>query len=324
LSTLGRELSDCYLRAVRRHVKDAPEYALLDYPDHTNVGDAAIFLGELAALGQFGVGTPNYVGTFASRLEDIAAFCPEGPLLLHGGGNFGDLWPRHQDYRIAILERYKHRRIVQLPQSVHFLKQGIKDQTARAIAAHGDFHLMVRDRTSLELARRSFDCDVELVPDAAHALSVTTSGAADEVVTIARRDKERQGIDIGRAMAPFGPVEDWPETREARTQASRGLIDVLRTMIPFGRQQAMEARVRRFIGSAEDRFAGGIALLERGEIIVSDRLHVHILCELAQKPHYVLDNNYGKLGAYIDTWGASSNTRRVSSIDELVGLIRSL
>lgn len=161
------------------------------------------------------------------------------------------------------------------------------------------------------------------MPDAAHALSLTLSGATENVLTIARSDKEERGLDIGRAMAPFGPVADWPETPAARARASRGVLDLLRMMVPFGRQRSMEGRVHRFITRAESRLAGGIALLERGKIVVSDRLHVHILCELARKPHYVLDNSYGKLGAYIDTWGASPNTIRVSSIDELVGLIRS-
>ncbi|RZM06107.1 MAG: exopolysaccharide biosynthesis protein, partial [Sphingomonas sp.] len=36
----------------RTHVAPGSRYALVDFPDHANVGDSAIWLGELAMLRQ--------------------------------------------------------------------------------------------------------------------------------------------------------------------------------------------------------------------------------------------------------------------------------
>ena len=41
-------------------------------------------------------------------------------IFIHGGGNFGDLWPEHQQFREMILQRYPDRPVIQLPQSIHF------------------------------------------------------------------------------------------------------------------------------------------------------------------------------------------------------------
>ncbi len=53
---------------------------------------------------------------------------------------------------------------------------------------------------------------------------------------------------------------------------------------------------------AQARVERGLRLLARGELIVTDRLHGHILALLLGIPHVVLDNDYGKVGAYIAAW----------------------
>ncbi|RUV24750.1 exopolysaccharide biosynthesis protein, partial [Mesorhizobium sp. M1A.T.Ca.IN.004.03.1.1] len=76
-----------------------------DFPDIRNCGDSAIWLGEMAYLkDRFGK-RPDYV----SRLYDFSADelkrrVPTGPIFIHGGGNFGDIWVAHQDFREAIME----------------------------------------------------------------------------------------------------------------------------------------------------------------------------------------------------------------------------
>lgn len=71
-------------------------YAILDFLDHSNVGDSAIFLGELAWLKAAIGRDPSYVCSMRSYTDDIDRQLPDGTIYLHGGGNFGDVWPRHQ------------------------------------------------------------------------------------------------------------------------------------------------------------------------------------------------------------------------------------
>jgi pyruvyl transferase EpsO len=44
-----------------QHVARGQRFALVDFPNHSNVGDNAIWLGELAALRAIGVGEPDPV-----------------------------------------------------------------------------------------------------------------------------------------------------------------------------------------------------------------------------------------------------------------------
>jgi exopolysaccharide biosynthesis protein PssK len=46
----------------------------------------------------------------------------------------------------------------------------------------------------------------------------------------------------------------------------------------------------------------GCRLLARGKVVVTDRLHGHILSLLLGIPHVLLDNSYGKLRHFHETW----------------------
>jgi pyruvyl transferase EpsO len=37
-------------------------------------------------------------------------------------------------------------------------------------------------------------------------------------------------------------------------------------------------------------------------VVITDRLHAHLLALLLDIPHAALDNSYGKLGRFLDAW----------------------
>ena len=61
-------------------------------------------------------------------------------------------------------------------------------------------------------------------------------------------------------------------------------------------------RVGSTESAARARVARGCALLSSGRVVITDRLHAHILSLLLGIPHAVLDNSYGKLGRFLDQW----------------------
>ena len=279
------------LAMYQRHVGFGDRYALVDFPDHANVGDSAIWLGEVTMLRRLTGKDPDYVCTWDGF--DMAAFCaasPHGTLFLHGGGNLGDIWCHHQSFRERVLTEVHGRSIVQLPQSIHFRDPQGMAAFGATIARHPDFHLYVRDRPSLELARGRWDCPVDLAPDSAFALGRQVRGAADRgILMLMRTDDERVAHDPATlGETDDAMVVDWlddgplPSVRGDETRADH-----------YGRLAA--ARVDR-----------GLALLSRGRRIVTDRLHAHILALLLDIPHVALDNDYGKLSAYIAAWTAQS------------------
>src|SRR5207249_3440314 len=53
---------------------------------------------------------------------------------------------------------------------------------------------------------------------------------------------------------------------------------------------------------AWERLLRGCCLLSKGCVVITDRLHGHILCLLLGIPHVLLDNNYGKVRWFYETW----------------------
>jgi pyruvyl transferase EpsO len=144
--------------------------AMVDFPNYSNVGDSAIWLGQMAYLAARHGKRPSYIsGLDDHSHERLDAAMPSGPILITGGGSFGDIWGGHQELRESILERWPGRPVVQLPQSIHYTSPENADRMARAIARHGNFVLLVRDEESKAFAERHFDCRVRLCPDMAFA-----------------------------------------------------------------------------------------------------------------------------------------------------------
>lgn len=277
----------------RRHLGPGSRYALVDFPDHANVGDSAIWLGELAMLRAITGRGPDYVSTWHDFDPDVFRLnCPTGTLLLHGGGNLGDIWPHHQHFRETMLADVRDRAVVQLPQSIHYRDPEQAERFATLVAAHPDFTLHVRDERSLDFARRRFACRTHLTPDSAFALGRQHRTAPEcRVLILLRTDGERR--DHG-GLAERGEVTvDWLEDG----------ADLPPGTIPAAREAQARARVDR-----------GCRLLSRGEVIVTDRLHGHILATLLDIPHVVLDNDYGKIAAYMQAWG--STTPKATTIRE--------
>ena len=311
---------EIYESLVARHIARDQPYALLDYPDYNNIGDSAIYAGELAFFDKHVGRAPGFVCTYRGDLNDMGARVPEGPIFLQGGGNFGDIWHMHQDFRLAVLKRFPDRRIIQLPQSIHFGDDAALQRTARAISDHGDFVLLVRDRHSFDLAKDRFDCDVQLCPDAAMMMwKLPIQGAAerDDLVML-RQDAEAVDNEARLWLKAHYPVEDWVRD-ETRTLPMR-IIGKLSRSLPEPRL-AMRLREIFYRREAKARVMAGVRQLSRGQRIVSDRLHVHLLSCLMRKPHVVLDNSYGKISRYIEAWGQDTLTERVTSADHLRNIL---
>lgn len=282
--------------------------ALVDFPDYANVGDSAIWLGELEFLRAMGVRKPAYVcdqDTFDA--EELRARVGRGPILLSGGGNLGDLYPRHQRFREEILRSFPNNPVVQLPQSIWFESREALDRARKVFDGHPRFTLLLRDRASLQRARREFDVRSVLCPDMAFALGrLQREGRAErDHLWLLRTGPEAAERSIS---PPHGAWQtDW---------AFRGpsllarLHRLLHSLAPpsgrFGHGVLCRAIHLTYGPLARSRLRRGIRLLSRARQVTTDRLHGHILCLLVGIPHRVLDNSNGKVGAFYRTWTSDS------------------
>jgi exopolysaccharide biosynthesis predicted pyruvyltransferase EpsI len=267
-------------------------YALIDFPDHSNVGDSAIWLGEVEILSQLTGNMPSYV-TKLERFnsDELLKALPTGPILMHGGGNFGDIWPWYQDFREMIIERFKDRLIIQLPQTISFSKQSSIDRAAKTIAAHSNYHLLVRDKTSFEFANQYFQCSVQLVPDSAFGIGAIkrTIAPSYDIYMLLREDAER--ADFDRALLQVLPNSMLADWLEEPTYFEISTRCIARSRAVFnGSWSKNEARLVYYQMLATSRLNRGLKMLSSGRRVITDRLHAH------------LDNNYGKISSYISAW----------------------
>lgn len=293
-------------------------YSLLDFPDHSNVGDSAIWLGEVAYLSGRGV-EPRLIAR--SELPTTRELSNGGTILLHGGGNFGDLWPAHQHLRIEVLNRTKGQAVIQLPQSIHFKDKGLIEVTARAIDRHGNFTLLVRDEPSRDFAQRHFNCEVELGPDMAFCMGELSRHSPDlSRFYLMRTDLEQKGSYLLPESSHEVVCEDWLTEPPAEVRRVRRTA-FARTLL----SSRAKRNLAMFNAVARHRVQRGSDALSRGEVVITDRLHGHILCTLLGIPHVALDNSYRKIGNFIDSWTRDLDyVRTASTIDEAEGKAQEL
>jgi pyruvyl transferase EpsO len=291
----------------RRHA------ALVDFPNHSNVGDNAIWLGELAWLAEAGVDVRYRC---EMKTYDPAALAqalgPDGTIFIHGGGNLGDLWPKHQRLREAVIRDFPDRPIVQLPQTLHFRDRDSLARTRAVFDGHPDLTLCVRDRASLELAGNEFRATTLLCPDMAFYLGPLPRLRAPrrDIFWLRRDDREASGA-TETPSSPELAVADWLDDRRSLPDRARRALR-RRPLRWLARTPPMRRTISRFVDAsydwqAERRLRFGCRLLASGSVVVTDRLHAHILSLLLGIPHVVLDNNYGKLRRFCETWDTLSS-----------------
>jgi exopolysaccharide biosynthesis predicted pyruvyltransferase EpsI len=287
----------------------AERIALIDFPNYPNVGDSAIYLGQLACLASLGAPRPRFICDFRTydRAELARRIEPSGAILLTGGGSFGDLWPTAQDLREEIVRSFPDKPIIQLPQTIHFERRDSLRRARAVLNAHPNFTLLVRDRRSLRVAEGEFSARSLLCPDVAFALGPLRRPrpAGRPIVWLLRTDTEARS---GAPPSGVSPVDWLDEPPMLLRELSYRLMGATRRK-RLGRI-ARPVLVRVYAPLARQRLRRGLDMLASGEVVVTDRMHGHILCLLLAIPHVLLDNSYGKLSSFYETWTAGVDSVR--------------
>ena len=303
--------------------------ALLDFPWHSNPGDAAIWKGEnlaLATLGHRVVYTSTTATFDRNRLDRLLA--DDGVVLLQGGGNFGDLWPRVHAHRESIIQCLRDRRVVQLPQTVHFDNEGAGDESLARLATHPNLTVMVRDQRSLDRLTQAGIC-TRLSRDATSALwpgrpVAHTPVGSSRVLFLLRSDQER------RTPIPtnlISEAQDWtdlgltfdPTDRPGRV-VDRCLNIIDHTQERFGRALPASCRARREQQRLRTNrlFDAAVDVILAHDVIVTDRLHAMLFGLAYGRPVVTIESGYGKLDSYIDTFLYEEPLlHRVGTFDQL-------
>ncbi len=300
--------------------------ALLDFPDHSNVGDNAIWLGEKEVLRKLGVRV-IYSSDFATYSKEmLSKKIGDGIILIHGGGNLGDLWPVHQEFRERVIADFPNNKIIQLPQSIYFKEKENLDRARKIFDSHYSFILLLRDNVSFKFAKQEFKSPSFLCPDMAFVLgSLDRPGAGVfNMLCLLRSDSEAIESVLPNVYKSLRKIEWVKDDKTLLYWFNKLLTNFI---LEFPRRLKLLGLLHsKFCDRvASERLRRGARQLSEGSFVITDRLHGHILSLLLGIPHVIMDNNYGKIRSFYETWTKECDIASwANSPEEAYNIARSL
>ena len=290
-SAVATQLDSC--------LADTRRVVLVEYPEHHNVGDNAIWVATIAYLRSRGIAVTHSTN---HRLYDVATvrrkLSSDAAILLLGGDNFGDLWPESHRLREAIVGDFPNAMILQMPQSVHFDEAAARVRSLERFAAHPSLTVLARDEQSLRTLSAA-GVKSRLCPDVSHLLLPglhARSGSG--ILVLARTDKERaHPTDVYAST-----WKDWDLTPMDMSEQMRLALRVVCYLLRLGPSAEVKLWQPFWTPVAKASLGRGVRLIRDYETVVTDRLHGVLISRMLGRRVIAVDNSYSKVFGYLDTW----------------------
>ena len=290
-----------YIHNSLAHLIDS-DYVLLDVPYYTNIGDTLIWEGTKHFLKDI---PHKCLYTASVETYRYRPLPPDTVILLQGGGNFGDLWRRHQDLRLEVIRAYPNNKIIILPQTVFYKDDAVFQDDAKIFNSHNNLYICARDTVSFEYLQQSLTCNLLLVPDMAFCITEKllqkyNKKEGSRTLFLKRNDPEFNEYDFNSYITEDSSLVDtcdWP-TMEQQFKTKTYLDKLLWRKKRLGRIPDLYAdRVFRPF-----QVKKGVEFVSQYKKVYTTRLHVAILSLLLDKNIVFFDNSYGKNSSFFDTW----------------------
>lgn len=287
------------------------DYILLDTPNHGNIGDQLIYEGELIFLKMF---VKEYKFLYSANTDktDYNKITAKATILLHGGGNFGDIYPKHQNFRLNIIRQYPDNPIIVLPQTVFYNDLSNLERESEVFNSHSNLYICVRDSKSYELLNKYIpSARLLLLPDMAFFINLKHFYQQDlnhKVLIMDRIDVENTNVvskldlvSTLRGKDFLVDVKDWPTYYNSIGSSLYLQFHRVRSFLfKFSVLNIPSDKIDRLL---KDHYVEmGIKFMNQYDIVYTTRLHGLILAILLNKRVVLLDNSYGKLTSFYDAW----------------------
>ncbi|WP_096087127.1 polysaccharide pyruvyl transferase family protein [Agaribacterium haliotis] len=279
---------------------EGKKVAYVDLPFHYNVGDLLIYLGTEQFLADYNVDV-RYRAFSKHINHKRLAECEV--ILFHGGGNFGDIYIKHQEFRESVIKRYPNKRIVMLPATIHYKSDAAHAKSKAIHSQHQDLHIFLRDVKSEKIAE-GFSDNITLMPDMAHSLHPIVEACEVEdlaldkckILNMRRIDVEAKSVgDVGIKKRSF----DWDSIVSSWDQI---LYHLATRAEMFSRFKGGDALVKLWKRQANTLVFRSVFYFNSFNLVYTDRMHGLILSYLLGKNVKLIDNSYGKNYSYYELW----------------------
>ena len=289
---------------------------LLNLAGTENKGDSAIGAGELFLLRRLNIElvfhvedrfnndkSVNYAREMSKKYSNETLV-----ILMHGGGNLVSY--AHQDvYRERILRRFMDFEVIMFPQSLWINTNSKHQEHFKSVYAdHPRLTFCYRDQFSFDQGSKLFPkARPLLIPDMAFQIGKVDRfmRPVHNILWLKRTDEESPHHKIPNATGKHDVMvaswlSNWNTPKDKRTLENIFMIA-----------------------------ANGMMFLQRGRVVITDRLHGHILSILCGIPQVVLDPVNNKIGHYRDTWTRGLENVEVATtpqeaLDKAVSLLKRL
>ena len=270
------------------------DYILLDLPYYSNIGDILIWQGTEDFLKEL---PGQCLGRHSKETFDFRPLPKDCIILLLGGGNFGDIWREHQEFRLEVMRIYPENPIIVLPQTIYYESDNVLVEDIKKMNMHRHLTICTRDRHSIELLKeRGFYGNLLMLPDMAFCikqekLQENMADASRKSLIIFREDKELKEPKLSnKYVSSF--FSDWPQMQESGALAWQFLMT-----------HKDDDSDSFFINEFFPRqVKTGVKFVSSYKYVCSTRLHAAILRLLLGLPVKIVDNSYGKNLNFYNTW----------------------
>lgn len=291
------------------------DYILLDLPYHSNIGDILIWLGEQTFLKEL---PGKCLGQHSKETFDFSPIPSDCSILLHGGGNFGDIWRDHQEFRLKVIQSYPDNNIIIFPQTIHYESYELFANDVEIMNNHRHLTVCARDNNSFKILKeKSFTGTILVLPDMAFCIhpnellsTVTVKPPLKDNLLLVREDKEINSKTRIRELVSKYTMSDWPQIMESSDMA-------FQYMRRHDREEIDAFFINDFFPR---RIKEGAEFVLSFNKVCSTRLHVAILRLLLGLPVQIIDNSYGKNLSFYNTWLMDINLVEVPTGEELKDL----
>lgn len=286
------------------------DYIILDLPYFGNVGDVLIWQATLDLLNNLKYKCLYSASSATYQKPSISTHIP---IIFMGGGNFGDLWINHQEFRHKIMSEFPNNPIIQLPQSVHFQSHEYMQNDIKKFAEHkAPITICLRDKKSFDIISENYKTVTPLLlPDMALAFNIEEymrkhklkKVQGEGILYVRRTDSEKLSLNETDSFIPQeATIADWPtmENKLISLKLYNKFLNLSKSIHLFKLDEINDILFQNIL--KDIIIKSGLNFIGKYNKVYTTRLHCGVLAFLMGKDVVMFDNSYGKISGVYNLW----------------------